>query len=917
MDTTKMSILGNGMMRVIMIIVLTLMINLLLAKSGSDPGEDPVLSSPVLLYPNHNSNYVDTGCTFQWSYSGETPDAFRLCLKKGMEDWETIDVGNVTTFKSQFPLVYNCNYQWKVVAYKEGSDDAESSEWTFSTTYGATYGGEHAYHAEFDQDMPDGWHGDFYLSDNNGIDGSQSVRAALSGAQKQADLSSIIFKWTEKSWYCFFYSFTEDHDYTPYVKQDGDKLEIFASYDLGSSYQLHQTINEWSPSYQGRFAFDGGWIDDLTPETDVFLLFKVTSGGSNFYIDIDQFHWVTESQIDNVKLDPDTIEFFLPLVGETSTFTCYLKHEKNYIEIKEISIEGDDASEFSMMFENEHDNTVNVPIIIYKKTIHLRISFTPKIEGQYNATLKIVDILDRQTNIPIIAIAYHMPIHEPPYYMDFDGEEIDLLGWAVMGADPVSPGDPKWDFGSDPLNNNNILLYAKARGTASAIMSPPISLRAGQEYDFMVNYRNTAEGEFCSFQMGYVLATQMSDFSIITYDNITGVDWRVARISVTPDEDSNYQLGIVVNNDNTDGTLFLDNFRVMPRGIDEARVFGSLIQDDDVATYKVRPSAILHPETREAHFPWVDIPSMVSSGKVEGVFEWNSPDVGFSAKGLSVLLQTKDGTSFSGTSMTIYHKLGFVPDHIAVRIGNGGYEIINKPDGEGWTDECIIYSSPSSKAGEQIRFVFPRKEGATLPVVFASFTAIPSAGQKIKVEWTTHSETGMRGFHVFRASSLNLVNAMQVSPLIPAHNSSQTQQYMFTDDEFNESGDYYYWLKCDDLNGTVSYHGPCSAYLNLEHNPNTPELPLITELKNPWPNPFNPETRIQYSIERDCRVLLEVYNLKGQKVVTLVDNILPAGNYQYNWNARVRGGQNLGSGIYLLRLKAGAYTKTVKIAISK
>ncbi|MCF7918666.1 MAG: SUMF1/EgtB/PvdO family nonheme iron enzyme [Candidatus Cloacimonetes bacterium] len=65
-----------------------------------------------------------------------------------------------------------------------------------------------------------------------------------------------------------------------------------------------------------------------------------------------------------------------------------------------------------------------------------------------------------------------------------------------------------------------------------------------------------------------------------------------------------------------------------------------------------------------------------------------------------------------------------------------------------------------------------------------------------------------------------------------------------------------------------------------------------------YPNPFNPETTIQFNVAEDCQVSLDVYNIKGQKIVSLINDKLESGNHSVTWNA-----ESFSSGIYYLRLE--------------
>jgi len=84
-----------------------------------------------------------------------------------------------------------------------------------------------------------------------------------------------------------------------------------------------------------------------------------------------------------------------------------------------------------------------------------------------------------------------------------------------------------------------------------------------------------------------------------------------------------------------------------------------------------------------------------------------------------------------------------------------------------------------------------------------------------------------------------------------------------------------------------------------------------------YPNPFNPVTTIYYQLPRRSEVSLEVYNLLGQKVRTLVKADQEAGRYRAVWDARNDAGTLLGSGIYIYRFRAGNYSRVMKMILLK
>lgn len=97
----------------------------------------------------------------------------------------------------------------------------------------------------------------------------------------------------------------------------------------------------------------------------------------------------------------------------------------------------------------------------------------------------------------------------------------------------------------------------------------------------------------------------------------------------------------------------------------------------------------------------------------------------------------------------------------------------------------------------------------------------------------------------------------------------------------------------------------------------TASLPRDYRLDQNFPNPFNPTTNISFSVPVDVEVTLEVYNMLGQKVATLVDGRLPAGNHTVSWNGKTESGQSAATGVYFYRLRSDDFSQTRKMVLIK
>jgi hypothetical protein len=94
-------------------------------------------------------------------------------------------------------------------------------------------------------------------------------------------------------------------------------------------------------------------------------------------------------------------------------------------------------------------------------------------------------------------------------------------------------------------------------------------------------------------------------------------------------------------------------------------------------------------------------------------------------------------------------------------------------------------------------------------------------------------------------------------------------------------------------------------------------LPSRTALHQNYPNPFNPETCIEFTLHRASSVRIDVFNLLGAHIRTLIDRRLGAGNKTVTWDGTDFTGHRVASGIYFYRLSTGEHTETRKMLLMK
>jgi len=137
--------------------------------------------------------------------------------------------------------------------------------------------------------------------------------------------------------------------------------------------------------------------------------------------------------------------------------------------------------------------------------------------------------------------------------------------------------------------------------------------------------------------------------------------------------------------------------------------------------------------------------------------------------------------------------------------------------------------------------------------------------------------------------------------------------------EWLEPGTTYYWQVISYSDFAESVEEPIWSFTTTNEvgNLDSPISSISTKLNGNYPNPFNPNTTITFTLQNDSQVLLNIYNVKGQVVKTLINDYRRAGAYQINWNGRDDAGLSLSSGVYFYRFRAGEYDQTKQMLFLK
>ena len=231
--------------------------------------------------------------------------------------------------------------------------------------------------------------------------------------------------------------------------------------------------------------------------------------------------------------------------------------------------------------------------------------------------------------------------------------------------------------------------------------------------------------------------------------------------------------------------------------------------------------------------------------------------------------------------------------------------------------EVIFYNTNLSTSDRStVEHYLANRYGITssaLPVELTSFTASAADG-KVFLHWQTATEVNNYGFAVERTSPSpspyqgeggEAGRGWETIGFVQGHgNSNSPKSYTF-EDANPFSGKVEYRLKQIDFDGKYEYSDIVEVKL---------EAPKQFKLAQNFPNPFNPETTIDYELPTSGHVTLKVYDVLGNEVATIVDEYKQAGTYNSSFNTLH---SSLASGVYLYQLKAGGFIETKKFILMK
>ena len=243
------------------------------------------------------------------------------------------------------------------------------------------------------------------------------------------------------------------------------------------------------------------------------------------------------------------------------------------------------------------------------------------------------------------------------------------------------------------------------------------------------------------------------------------------------------------------------------------------------------------------------------------------------------------------------------------------------PTGISVDENGLVYVASTMGAGVAVFYLTAMTSDAELLNVMQAY---PEDGAEISANGLTleasveayHAAEQVTGFEFQiyddEISKVPLIGSSTISPKshVELPGGRQRVITVWTPDyEFEERTDYFWRSRVR----TIDTVGQWSALKTFS----IAGLPRQYRLDQNAPNPFNPETRISFTLGDEGDVLLEVIDLLGRKVRTLVEDRLPAGSHEVIWDGTDHEGRQVASGIYFYRIHAGEFSQSRKMVLLK
>jgi hypothetical protein len=885
--------------------------------SASEVGEIPVwnfsTASGIAISPspyNAATNQDATNRVLNWAdVTGASGYKVKVGTSSGASD--LVNMASVTesqyTHSSNWP--YSTTIYWTVFTLN-GTQEVQGTEWSFTTAADPTRSIPYLETFDASTSLPANWTGSFSVSSTHGVSSNGLYKNLWSSSTSAYVTTPPVGPLTDNTTLQFDYRYVEYSGYpaTAHTLVAGDKLEIQISTD-GTNFTTIHTIDSSNHITSNSFATCTVPITQTkVSQGDVIKTkFLATWGGGDYYLDIDNVYFRHISAEPVISITPESKAFGelqINTVSSAQVFTIKNDGGGTLTINPAIELTGTNVDQFQLTDTNSYPCELGS-----SETMTISVAFAPTSLGEKTASLKIVDNLSKtEHNIPLTGTGADYSI-SVPYLNDFQS---NINGWTILD---VNNDGKKWTL-TDEISPNKAMkiVYNSSLAMNDWFITPPISLTKDTTYNIRYEYR--IESDTYPENLGVYIGSSPTPGALTTLlddqSPLTNEEFEIGTASFTPQTTGIYYIGFYGYSDQDQFNLYVDNFRITVTGSDIVSGITS------GGTANPDPAPINNPVTGNPLDTSLTIEGITGTPIITVLTEWAPPTVELPNAGLTFVLS---GTTFSGTTITINHNLGFVPAQIAYRIEPGTWNLLtsSSPGVNNWNATTVTFTL-SGKAAGDLGFVFPQQEGQTLPVTLSNFTAVVTSENFVNIAWMAETETNHSGYNIFRNETKDLENAVKINAqLIDKGTAVGTQiSYFYTDFEVYTNMMYYYWLESVALDGSSQFYGPLTVTIgDPAQEPLPPVVPMVTKLYNAFPNPFNPNTNIRYSLKEVGKVKIEIYNMKGQKIKTFTQEHNSPGYYQVSWDGRDENGRSVASGIYLYRLTTANYTSAKKMVLAK
>ncbi|NQT24027.1 T9SS type A sorting domain-containing protein, partial [candidate division KSB1 bacterium] len=201
---------------------------------------------------------------------------------------------------------------------------------------------------------------------------------------------------------------------------------------------------------------------------------------------------------------------------------------------------------------------------------------------------------------------------------------------------------------------------------------------------------------------------------------------------------------------------------------------------------------------------------------------------------------------------------------------------------------------------------------SSLPVELSSFSA-EALPDGVRLKWSTESEVDNLGFilesKLAEGDWVQIASYQTHTELQGQGNKSSRTEYKFMDETARAGQSCTYRLSDVNTAGEIHVYDVIKIAM--------PDVPKELVLDPPFPNPFNPQTKIYYQLSKSGPVEIAVFDLLGRKVRTLVDGFQSAGSYNIYWHGKDEAGMQTATGTYFITLKTVEGVRTQKVVMMR